>query len=253
MTRLAALIGVLVAVAPRAAEAASEPDAARRPEDERLRRPLLGARPEDGDVVLHGAAGLAMILPHVTLAARLGLGAGFGAEVGYRNLALFGQEGRVRFGWGARANAWLTVGVAARTSLSTLSLADGNVVGIDLSNVPLGNDWEIGEDVVATIDGPGGMFLTGAAGPTFTLGGLRPIGYRENEFRIDPALRGVLASGIAEWGLWPSANVFLRFDALFLAGVETDDACVAAGQSDCGQLVPIGFLPSASIGIGWAP
>ena len=254
MTRLVLAAAVLVAASPaRAASAvAAVPDTVA-PQEERLGRALLGARTEEGDLVLHGAGGLAMILPHVTLAARLGLGAGFGGEIGYRNLAFFGQEGRLRIGWGARANAWLTVGVAARTSISTLSLADGNVVGIELSNVPLGNDWEIGEDVVATIDGPGGLFLTAAAGPTFTMGGLRPTGYQQNEFRIDPAIRGALASGIAEWGLWRRANVFLRFDALFLAGVETDDACVAAGQDDCGQLVPVGFLPSASIGIGWAP
>lgn len=238
----------------RAAVAADAPgDAVTPPPEPLLSRPLLGARAEEGDVVIHGAGGLAMILPHLTLAARVGVGAGFGAEIGYRNLALFGQEGRVRLGWGARATDWLTIGVAARSSISTLSLANGNVVGIELSNVPLGNDWEIGEDVVATIDGPGGLFLTAAVGPTFTLGGLRSTSYEQYEFRIDPALRGVLASGLVEWGIWRRANVFLRFDALFLAGVETDDACVAARQEDCGQLVPIGFLPSASIGIAWAP
>jgi hypothetical protein len=245
------LLALALVSAPSAAAEAPAPPPTEEP---RLDRALFGAvGPDGGDLVLHGAGGVSVILPHVTLAGRLGLGGGTGLELGYRNLAFFGQEGRLRFGWGTRANDWLDVGLALRSSISTLALADGDIIGIEFSSVPLGNDWEIGNDVVMTVDGPGTLFLTGSLGPTFTMGGLRPTGFEEKEFRFDAAIRAIHGMGIAEWGIGERTNVFLRFDAMFLLGVETDDDCVAAQQAECGQLVPIGFLPSASIGVGWAP
>lgn len=241
-----------------AAQGGGEPnlaDLAAPPADDAvLDRALLGARgPAQLDLVLHGSAGFAMILPEVTLAGRLGLGAGFNAELGYRNLAVFGQEGRARFAWGARATRAWDIGVALRTSVASLELGDGAVIGIPLSSVPLGNDWEVGDDLVVTLDGPGTVSITGQLGPTFTMGGLRTTGNETNAFELDPAFRSVNAVGIVEWGLWKHTNVFLRFDAMFLLGVETDHDCEAAHQDNCGQLVPIGFLPTASAGLAWAP
>jgi hypothetical protein len=230
------------------------PPAAKPDAEPRLDRATLGARGEAaGDLVLHGSAGLAVILPHVTLAGRLAAGGGTTVELGYRNLAFFGQEARARFGWGTRATKGLDIGLALRTSISTLALADGDIIGIEFSSVPLGNDWEIGHDVVATIEGPGTVFFTGAVGPTYTMGGLRPTGYEQSAFTFDPALRALHGAGILEWGLGARTNFFLRFDAMFLLGIETDDDCVEARQSHCGQLVPIGFLPTASLGLTWSP
>ena len=85
-----------------------------------------------------------------------------------------------------------------------------------------------------TIDAPAGLFLTGSIGPTFTMGGLRAVDSNESAWRWDPSLRGATASGLAEWGLWRSANIFLRFDALFLA--------MKARESDAERLRIIGEM-----------
>jgi hypothetical protein len=196
-----------------------------------------------------------MVLPHITLGARAGLGAGVGVDAAYRNLALFGQSGRFRLSWGARAADRIDLGVAYRTSYTTLELADGDLIDIDFSTFPLGNDWEMGNDVVITFERPGQAHISASLGPTFTLGGIRYLGFerRAEGFTFDPAMRGIEGAVQGEWKLWETTNILLRLDALVLLGIEKDEACVQARQSNCRQLVPLGFVPTATVGLGWAP
>jgi hypothetical protein len=216
-------------------------------------RAALGARAgRAGEVALVGSTGMVLVLPHVTAAGRVALGAGTGLELGYRNIAVFGQEGRARFGWGAPVSSRVDLGIALRTSMSTLAPADGGLFGIQFSNLPLANDWEIGSDAVVTIHRPGQAHVTASLGPTFTLGGIRYVDFKESAgFQFDPALRAMSGSVQGEWELTESLHLVLRLDAMVLLGIEKDDACVEAHQSDCSQIAPLGFLPTGSVGIAW--
>ena len=160
------------------AAAASEDDdaAASEPADE-LGYAVLGAEgPAFGDFVLQVWLGAALILPHLTLQGRAGLGGGVFIEAGYRNLGVFGQQARGQLGWGGRIADGIDFGVTARTRYSTLELADGDVVGIQFSALPIGNDWEVGNDIVVTFERPGHAHITASLGPTCTLGGIRYVG-----------------------------------------------------------------------------
>ena len=233
-----------------AALGASGPGEAR----EDLGRAVLGARsPELGSFTLYGALGMALILPHITLGGRAGLGGGASVDVAYRNLAIFGQQARLRIGYGRDAGP-IDLGIAFRTSYSTLELADGGLIGIEFSSLPIGNDWEIGNDLVITWNRPGSAHITASVGPTFTLGGIRYVGFEERAegFGFDPSIRGIETAVQGEWGLWSKVNVFLRLDALILLGLEEDEACVEAQQENCGELVPFGFVPTGTVGLAWA-
>jgi hypothetical protein len=219
-----------------------------------LDQPLLGAAgPALGDVVLYGSLGAAMFLPQVELAGRVGSGAGSSVELGYRNLAAFGNEGRLRLAWGGAVNDWLDVGVAARGSYTTLAAAGDGFVGIQFQNLSLGNDLELGNDLLLSFRRPGAAHITASAGPTFTLGGTRFVHFDESEtFQLDPALRAIHVSVQGEWSWLERVNVVLRLDGMFLMGVEVDEQCVQARQQDCGQPVPFGFLPTGTVGVAWA-
>jgi hypothetical protein len=223
--------------------------------DAGLRRSVLGAAPPDlGGFVLHGSLGAVLILPHLTAGVRAGLGAGFGVDVAYRNLAAFGHEGRLLFMWGHRLAEGVDFGVSYHTAISNLELADGTVAGIQFSTLPLANDWTMGNRVALTFHRPGNAHITVGAGYLFTMGGIRFIGFEQQAdgFTFDPAGRAIEASVQGEWDLWSSVNVFARLDALFLLGIETDAACEQAKQNECGQLVPFGFIPTGTLGLAWS-
>ena len=208
--------------------------------------------PDALDIVIRGSVGMAMILPHFVASGRLGLGGGVYGELGYGNLAAFGQQARARLGWGINIAGNVDLGVAARTAYSTLQLADEGIVGIRFSSLPIGNDWEVGNDIVLTWNRPDQAHITLSVGPTFTLGGTRFFAFNESEFEFDPSARSIDVGIQGEWGVWETANVFVRLDAQFLLGIEEDEACVQAQQDDCGQLVPFGFIPIGAVGVAWA-
>ncbi len=225
-------------------------------DDEGLGRGVLGVgAPTLGRFVLHGSLGAVLILPHFTAGVRAGLGAGFGVDVAYRNLAAFGHEGRFHLLWGAEIAPDVEFGLLYRTAISSLELADGTVAGIQFSTLPLANDWTMGNQVGLTFHRPGSAHITAAAGLLFTLGGVRFVGFEDKAdgFVFDPAARGVDASVQGEWALWSDVNVFLRLDGMFLLGVEKDEACQQARSNECSQLVPFGFIPTGTLGVAWAP
>jgi hypothetical protein len=215
---------------------------------------LYGAAgPELGQFVLYGSLGVALILPHVTAGVRAGLGGGVGVEGAYRNLAAFGQEGRFRLLWGTEIAPSISLGLAYKTSYATLELADGGLIGIQFSALPLGNDWTMGNELTLTIERPGAAHLSFALGPNFTLGGTRYTGFEQKELQWDPAPRSIDAAVQGEWQLWADTNLLLRLDAMFLLGQETDEACEEAHQDNCSQLVPFGFIPTGTLGLLWSP
>lgn len=223
------------------------------PNDDGVARPLLGARGgEAGDVTAVGSLSLVLILPAITLEGRLDIGGGAFVQAGYRNIAAFGHEARGRIGWGAHVAGAIDIGVVARTSYTSLHSADGSVVGIQFSNLTLGNDVEVGNDIALSWTRPGSAHVSVFLGPTFTLGGERYTGFEEGGFQFDPAWRSINAAVQGEWALFDDANLFLRLDAMMLMGIEKDEACVQARQQDCDQLAPIGFLPTGTVGIAWS-
>ncbi|HZF55536.1 MAG TPA: hypothetical protein VE093_43280 [Polyangiaceae bacterium] len=201
-------------------------------------RALLGAEsPRAGKIVVFGETGMIFVLPHFTAGAMIGVGGGALAELRYRNIAGAGQSGRFRVAWGTRIHEHLVYGVAARTSITSLGVADGGLIGIEFSNIAIGNDWEVGSDLYLTWIRPGNAHITASIGPNWTLGGVRYSSFNESEFRIEPGLRSVLAAVQGEWPIRPRLNVFLRLDAAFLIGTE---------------IVPLGYIPTGSVGFGWS-
>jgi hypothetical protein len=237
--------------------AAAEEEAAPDDTDEAgLGRAVLGAgAPDLGGFVIHGSLGAVLILPHLTAGVRAGLGSGFGVDVAYRNLAAFGHEGRFHLLWGSEIADGVEFGLLYKTAFSSLELADDTVAGIQFSTLPLANDWTMGNQLGLTFNRPGNAHITAAAGLLFTLGGTRFVGFEEKAdgFVLDPAARAVEASIQGEWAFWSDTNVFVRLDAVFLLGIEKDEACQAARSNECTQLVPFGFIPTGTLGLAWAP
>lgn len=200
--------------------------------------PKLGAgAPGAGDLVVTIGAGGAILLPQGTLEARLGLGASTSVELRYRNLAVLGHLGSARFTWATRASAHLTFGLALRTGIGTLGGNSEAKTGIDIGSLSLGNDLDVGHDLVLTWTRPHQAHITWALGPTYALGGPRYQNYDEKAFRWDPRWQSVLGSVIGEWEITASRRFFLRLDALFLVKAE---------------VVPYGFLPTFTIGHAWS-
>jgi hypothetical protein len=200
--------------------------------------PRLGAgAPRLGGVVFSVGAGAAEVLPQLTLDARVGLGANTSIDVRYRNLAVLGQYGQARFTWATPVSARVTFGLAARVAIGTLSPGDGGSFGLQFSSLALGNDLEVGHDIVLTWARPGSAHLTGALGPTYSLGGPRYYDFDHSKWRFEPFWQSVTASLLGEWELTPARRFFLRLDALFL--VKAD-------------VVPYGFLPTFTIGHAWS-
>lgn len=201
-------------------------------------RVFLGAEsPKAGNLVVFGEAGMIFVLPHFTLGAMIGVGGGVAAELRYRNIAGAGHAGRFRVAWGTRINQNLAYGVAARTSITSLAMADGGLIGIEFSNIAIGNDWEVGSDLYLTWIRPGNAHITASLGPNWTLGGVRYAGFNEREFQFEPGFRSLLAAVQGEWAIRPRLHVILRLDAAFLLGTE---------------IVPLGYIPTGTVGFGWS-
>ena len=201
--------------------------------------PLAGAlSPKPGSFVINGGAGMVFALPHVTLGARLGSGFGTRVELVYRNLAAFGHMGEARIGWGTLVSRLLALGVVARTSIMTLSQADGSVIGIQFSDLALGNDWEAGGDLVLTWLRPGRAQVTAELGTTWTLGGERYVSFDEREFQYDTEWRSIDFALQVEWLVRAGLDGYVRLDGMILTRAEVR---------------PLGFLPTWTAGVAWAP
>lgn len=200
--------------------------------------PKLGApAPSAGNLVVTIGAGGAILIPHATIEARIGLGASTSLEARYRNLAVLGHTGQARFTWATPMTTHLTFGLALRTGIGALGAASEAKTGIDLYSLSLGNDWEVGHDLILTWTRPHQAHVTWSIGPTYALGGQRYSNYDERSFQWDARWQSVLASVVGEWEITASRRFFLRLDALFL--IKAD-------------IVPYGFLPTFTIGHAWS-
>lgn len=201
--------------------------------------PKLGAAaPAAGQFVFTAGAGAAILIPAATFEARLGLGKSTSLEARYRNLAIVGHLGQLRFTWATPVTSRLTFGLAARTGIGSLGAGIGEAkTGIDLASLSLGNDWEVGQDLVVTWTRPRQAHVTWIVGPTYALAGPRYRNYDEQRFEWDARWQSITASVIGEWDLTATRRFFLRLDALFLVKAE---------------IVPYGFLPTFTIGHAWS-
>jgi len=201
--------------------------------------PKLGAQaPAAGDFVFTAGAGAAILIPAATLEARAGLGAGTSLEVRYRNLFIVGHLGQVRFTWATPISSRFTFGLAARTQIGSLGAGIGEAkTGIDLTSLSLGNDWEVGHDLLLTWTRPHQAHVTWAVGPTYALAGPRYKNYDEKSFQWDARWQSITASCLGEWELSPSRRFFVRLDAMFMVVAD---------------IVPYGFLPTFTLGHAWS-
>lgn len=207
---------------------------ATRPGDE----PVLGAAsPERGDLVVWGSGGMVFTLPYGTAGARLGSGAGTRFELEYRTIALLGHGGALRFGWAGRVSDQIVVGVVARGAIMTLRLADDRVVGLKFTNFSLANDLEVGGDLLLSWIRPQETHFTIRLGTTASIGGPRYTGFEEREWRTDPYWRSLDFGVQAERVLAPTFSVYVRLEGRFLVDEE---------------IIPIGFLPTGTIGVAKA-
>lgn len=212
--------------------------AAAEPQPEGPSRAMLGAvGPERGRGLAHGSLGLALVLPQATAALRIGTGHGGSVEMRYKNTAALGHEGQFRLGWGAPVTRSVDIGIAYRTSISSLAQADGGLIGIDFSNLSIGNDWEMGNDVLVTWNRGELAHVTASIGPHWTLGGTRFSDFRDSSFELDPGFRSIATAVQGEWDVDVDLHLVLRLDATILLGTET---------------VPLGFLPAGSMGLAYA-
>jgi hypothetical protein len=200
--------------------------------------PKLGAAaPRAGGLILTTGAGLAFLVPQGTFEGRVGLGKSTSLELRYRNLAILGHHGQLRFTWATPLTSRFVFGLAARTAIGTLSQASDIEFGIDFRNLSLGNDWEVGHDMLLTWTRPHHAHVTWSVGPTYALAGPRFANYDERAFRWDARWQSVTASVLGEWEITKTRRFFLRLDALFLIKAE---------------IVPYGFLPTFTIGHAWS-
>jgi hypothetical protein len=200
--------------------------------------PKLGAgAPAAGDFVLAIGAGAAILLPAGTAEARVGLGRGTSLELRYRNLAVVGHLGQARFTWATPVSSRFTFGLALRTGIGSLAEGNGAKFGIDLSSLSLGNDWDVGHDLLVTWTRPHQAHVTWSIGPSYALGGPRYTTYDDRSFKWDARWQSVTATVIGEWEINLARRFFLRLDAQFLVKAET---------------VPYGFLPTFTIGHAWS-
>jgi hypothetical protein len=229
MRALPAAVALAIALGASRASVAAEPAAP---------RSLVGAAaPPAGHFVVSGEGGLIFIIPTLSVAANVGVGGGVGAELRYRNIAGLGHAGKLRLAWATHVDPGLVLGVALRTSITSLAQADGKLVGVQVSNLAIGNDWLVGGDLSLTWLRPGKAHLTVSLGPTFTLGGLRYTSFDDRAFRIEPAARALTGTIQGEWEVGAHLNVFVRLDADVLLHAE---------------ILPLGFIPTGTIGFGWA-
>jgi hypothetical protein len=196
----------------------------------------LGAvGPQFGTTELEIGGGVLFALPQGTVAARAGTGAGSSLELRYTNVGLLAHALDARIGWGAVVTEGLALGVALRTGVATLEKAS-DIAGIAWTNLALGNDWVAGADLVVTWLRPSSADITLSLGATMTVAGVRYTSFSEAEYRSDPELRALDAAIQGEWDLRENKRLFIRLQAL--APLHT-------------QLIPLGFLPTATGGVSW--
>lgn len=196
----------------------------------------LGAvGPELGDTELELGGGVLFILPHGSIAARTGTGGGSSLELRYTNVGGLGHSADARIGWGARVNPGLSLGAALRTGVATLEEAE-DIAGIAWNNLAVGNDWIAGADFVATWRRAHEAEITLSLGATMTVGGQRYRTFFEAEYAFDPELRGLDAAVQGTWPLRPGKLLFIRLHGWVPLHTE---------------LIPLGFLPTASGGVSW--
>ena len=196
--------------------------------------------PEAGAMLISVGAGAVVLFPHAELGLRVGVGKGAGLDVLYRNYAILGHGGEVRLGYNRPvrvelASGHLALGGRLRTAINTQIWADG-IFGIEFSSVPLGNDWEIGGDVVAVWARPGRADITAQLGTTWTLGGVRYLTYDTRSFQIDPGWRSIDFTVQGQWRWTARRDIFFRLHGTVLTRGETR---------------PIGFLPTGLAGFVW--
>lgn len=195
------------------------------------------ATPALGKIQLFGEAGMIFVLPHLSAGAIVGLGGGTAVELRYRNIAALGHGGRLRFAWSTKVSKGLLYGISARTSITSLKLADTGIIGIQFSNIAVGNDWEVGGDMALTWVRPGHAHITASIGPTWTLGGIRYSSFNESAFQIEPGPRAMMLGVSGEWEMSPRWSIYLRLDGAILVGTE---------------IMPIGFIPTGALGLTWS-
>jgi hypothetical protein len=201
--------------------------------------PKLGAMaPAAGDFVFTLGAGNAILLPAVTdrgaPRARRDRRASSSVIATSRSSGISVR----RASRGRRRSARASRSASRRARASARSRrATAQKVGIDLSSLSLGNDWEVGHDMLVTWTRPHMAHVTWSLGNTYALAGPRYKNYYEREFKWDARWQSVNASVIGEWEITKSRRFFLRLDALFV--VKAD-------------VVPYGFLPTFTIGHAWS-
>lgn len=200
--------------------------------------PVLGAEaPNAGHLVVGAGAGASIVFPQATLEARVGLGARTSLEGRYRNFGVIGHLGQLRFTWATTISPHLTFGLATRTGIGSLGGPDDFKTGIDFSSLSLGNDWEVGHDMLLTWTRPRKAHITWSLGPTYALAGPRYSTYDDRAWQWDARWQSINASVLGEWVLSESRRFFLRLEALVLIKAEVR---------------PYGFLPTFTIGHAWS-
>ncbi len=199
---------------------------------------MLGAAsPRAGAVVASAGAGMLVLIPHATVGGRIGTGAGTRIELAYRNLAVLGHGGTVRFGWGRAMGSSLVLGAALRSAIMTLRLIPSGFVGIDFADSSLGNEWTAGADVLVTWQrAAAAARVTASLGPTVSLATPRTDSPDARGLVVNPFLRALAASIAGEWPLGEGRALFLKLDALVLLRA---------------RIRPLGFLPTVTAGLAW--
>lgn len=205
--------------------------------EEPVDAPRRGAvAPAMGERRVTAAGGLLFAFPYGLASATVGTGFGTSVTAAFESLAVLGWSASGRIGWATGLEGGWALGGSAFVERASLSASNG-LFGIEFQNMALGNDWIAGGEVMATIDRERGADLTFGLGVSWTLGGPRYLDFDRVETQWDPGLRNVFASVSGEWILTERASLFIELEAL--VPLHTD-------------LVPLGYLPTASSGITWS-
>ena len=76
-----------------------------------------------------------------------------------------------------------------------MAQADIGLIGIQFSDLAIGNDWLVGGDLSLTWLRPGHAHITASVGPTFTLGGLHTLPTGEVLTPDGTVIAGLYAAG----------------------------------------------------------
>lgn len=191
--------------------------------------------PAGGHVVVQAGGGIVFTVPYGTAAGRVGLGAGLHGELALDVIGVLGAGADLAVAWGGWVSDRLALGLAARTGIGTLALADG-LLGIVFSNFDIGNDWTAAIEVELTRIEAGRASVSGAVAADFTLADRRYSSFDESGFVIDPGFRGISFGLQGEWALEQGRHLFIRLDGSIPFHT---------------SITPIGFLPTGTAGVAW--